>query len=135
MKKIGVGLAMSGLILSLFLVFGGKLTTLERNVQISKKGIDKLKEIELSNNGNAESHNNSDNYEVLENETQTRIIYLREGWNPSQKIEIDLTPPTGYRKGMSCMSCSGSGTKMYPYDERESICAACNGRGFDFSKK
>jgi len=135
MKKIGIGLAMSGLILSVFLVFGGKLTTLERNVQISKKGIDKLKEIELSNNGNAGSHNNSENYEVLENETKTRIIYLREGWNPSQKIEIELTPPIGYKKGMTCLSCDGSGTKMYPYSDRESICAACNGRGFDFSKK
>lgn len=68
-------------------------------------------------------------------EESTRTIYLREGWNPSQKIEIDLTPPTGYTKGMTCVSCSGSGTKIYPYDERESICAACNGRGFDFSKE
>lgn len=135
MKKIGIGLAMSGLILSLFLVFGGKLTTLERNVQISKKGIDKLKEIELLSNADAEFDNDNNDYEAGENETPTRIIYLREGWNPSQKIEIDLTPPHGYKKGMTCVSCSGSGTKIYPYDERESICAACNGRGFDFSKK
>lgn len=68
-------------------------------------------------------------------EESTRTIYLREGWNPSQKMEIDLTPPSGYKKGMTCRSCGGSGTKMYPYSERESICAACNGRGFDFSKK
>lgn len=135
MKKIGIGLAMSGLILSLFLGFGGKLTTLERNVKISKQGIDKLKEIKLSSNADAHFDNDNIDYETVENETPTRIIYLSEGWNPSQKIEIDLTPPHGYRKGMTCTSCGGAGTKMYPHNERESICAACNGRGFDFSKK
>lgn len=76
----------------------------------------------------------NDSEEVL-SEKNTRTVYLREGWNPSQKMEIDLTPPSGYEKGMTCMSCSGSGTKMYPGNDRESICAGCNGRGFDFRRK
>ena len=135
MKKAGVWLAISGLILSLFLAFGGKLTVLERNVKISKQGVDKLKEMNFLSNGKEESSDVNYDLEEIETEMKTRTIYLREGWNPSQKIEIDLTPPTGYRKGMTCISCSGSGTKMYPYSDRESICAACNGRGFDFSKK
>lgn len=103
------------------------------NLSYKKNGaeiIEKIKTTKSIISENERQNKNNDGY----SEKRTKTIYLQEGWNPSQKIEIDLTPPSGYTKGMTCISCSGSGTKMYPYNERESICAACNGRGFDFTK-
>lgn len=122
----------ANIILAIVVVVSGLLWY---NLSYKKNGAEIIEKIKTTKSIISENEKQNNDDGNRSKEKITRTIYLQEGWNPSQRIEIDLKPPTGYKRGMTCMSCSGSGTKMYPYNERESICAACNGRGFDFSKK
>jgi len=75
MRKVGIGLAVSGIVLSLLFADGVKFPTLERNIKLTKLGIDKLKENYISNrNKEIKAHfetnpNNSNNSDfILEND-------------------------------------------------------------------
>lgn len=156
MKKIGIGLAVGGLILSLFFAFGGKLPTLERNVKTTKIAFDKVKEFQNSNIDREEPTNTNDNYQ---NTNQTNNIE-QENFQNSINNNVGDSEPNYSRihknrvrdhldyvadengkiyENKPCYNCSGEGYTIFinPVNGQKepNICNACNGVGqigYDF---
>lgn len=156
MKKTGIGLAVGGLILSLFLAFGGKLPALERNVKTTKIAFDKVKEFNNPNINSKVRANTDDSYQ---NTNQTNAIE-DENFQHSNRNNVS-EPEPNYSKihksrvrnhrdyvtdqngkiyeNKPCYNCSGEGYTVFinpaSGQKETNICNACDGVGqigYDF---
>lgn len=150
MKKTGIGLAIGGLILSLFLVFGGKLPALERNVKTTKIAIEKVKDLrnssindELSTD-NVDSYQNTDQRDFISqedfedpthnNNSESEPYYSRIQKNRVRDHRDYVTDQNGkIYENKPCYNCSGEGYTIFinpaSGQKETNICNACNGVG------
>lgn len=156
MRKIGIGLATGGLILSLFFVFGGRLPALERNVKTTKIALDRFKEFQKASINSEETTNTNDNYQKS-NETNS---IKEDNFQHSNHSNVSEPEPNYSRihknrfrdhrdyvadengkiyENKPCYNCSGEGYTIFinPANGQKepNICNACNGVGqigYDF---
>lgn len=144
MKKAGVGLAVGGLILSFFFVFGGRLPALERSVKTTKIAFDKVKELRNSGINNEErasskdiylnSDQNDFNNPINTNNSKPEPNYSRIHKNRVRDHRDYVTDQNGkIYENKPCYSCSGEGYTIFinpaTGHKETNICNACNGIG------
>lgn len=156
MKKTGIGLAVVGLILSLFFALGGKLPALERNVKTTKIALDKVKEFHNSNNNSEVRTNTNDSYqntnqtnaikdENLQNSNNNNISEPEPNYSKLHKNRVrdhrDYVADENGKiyENKPCYNCSGEGYTIFinPANGQKepNICNVCNGVGqigYDF---
>lgn len=156
MKKTGIGLAVGGLILSLFLAFGGKLPALERNVKTTKIAFDKVKDFRNSRINNEERVDEKDIYQNTDQKgfisqddfkdpTETNNSKYEPNYSRIHKNRVRdhrdfVTDQNGkVYENKPCYNCSGEGYTIFinPANGQKetNICNACDGVGqigYDF---